>query len=68
MNIEDNMTTTNSLKSISVNAIFAQVLKTDLTQEAPEAHKKIMFERGYKMFGEREIVVMVKEYKHMDYM
>ena len=55
MNVEDEMTTTKSLDSISVKTIFYQVLKTEPTQEAPGAHKQMPFERGYKMFGEREI-------------
>ena len=53
MNMKDNMTITKSLSRISVNAIFAKVLKTDPTQEAPGVHTKIPFERGYKMLGKR---------------
>ena len=60
MNMEDNMPTTKILNSISVNAVFDQVFKADPTQEAPGVHKKMPFERGYKMFGEREIVVIFK--------
>ena len=61
MNMEDNMTTTKNLNSIDVNTIFAQVLKTDPTQEAPGAHKQMPFERGYNLFGERGIAIMFKE-------
>ena len=63
MNMEDKMLTTKSLNSIYMNDIFDQVLKTDHTQEATGAHKKISLERGYNMFGERVIVVISKEYK-----
>ena len=66
MKMEDKMTTKNNLNSIDVNAIFPQVLKTNHTQEAPGAHRKFLFERGYKMFGEREICVIFKEYKQME--
>ena len=61
MKMEDNMTTARNLDSIAVNAIFDQVLKTDPTQEATGSHKKMLYERGYKMFGESEIEVMFKE-------
>ena len=60
------MTTTNNPSSFSVNAIFAQVLKTDPEQEDIGAHEKMLFERGFNMFGEREISIMVKEYKQME--
>ena len=60
MKMEDNMMTTKNLESIDVNAIFAQLLKTDPAQEAPGAHKKTMFKMGYKIFGKREIAVTFK--------
>ena len=60
------MIITKKLKSISVNAIFAKVLNIDTVQEAPGAHEKISFERGYKTFGKREISVIFKEYKQME--
>ena len=60
MKMEDNVSTTKNLESISVNTIFYQVLKTDPTQEAPGAHKKMLFKRGYKIFGKRAIAVMFK--------
>ena len=60
MNMEDKMTTTKRLNIIAVNAIFAQLLKRDPTQEDPGAHKQIPFEKSYKMLGEREISVMFK--------
>ena len=41
MKMEDKITTTKSLNSISVNAIFDQVLKTDPTREDPGAHEKM---------------------------
>ena len=44
--VENKMTTTNNPKSIAVNAIFSQVLKTDPTQEAPGAHEQMTFGGG----------------------
>ena len=66
MKMEDKITTTKNLNSIAVNDIFSQVLKTDPAQEAPGAHEKMSFERGYKMFGDRETAVMFKQYKQME--
>ena len=60
MKMEDKMTTTKKLNSISVNTIFSQVLNMDPVQEAPGAHNKMLFERGYNIFGKREIAVMFK--------
>ena len=60
------MMNTKNLNSINVNVIFYQVFKTDPAQEGPIVHDQIPFERGYKMFGEREIAVMFKEYNYMD--
>ena len=62
MKMEDNMATTKSLNSIALKSIFAQIFKMDLTQEAPGAHKQMLFKRGYKMFGKKQISVMFKEY------
>ena len=50
MNLKDKMKTTKNLNSIALNAIFAQVFKTDPTQEAPGAHKQMLFEGGDNMF------------------
>ena len=58
--MEDKMTTTKKLNSIAVNTIFARVLNTDPAQEAQVAHEKILFKRGYKISGEREIAIMFK--------
>ena len=60
MKMEDKMTTTKNLNSIDVNYIFDQVLNMDPTQEAPGAHVQMSPQRGYKLFGEREIAVMFK--------
>ena len=60
------MTTTKNLNSFAVYAIFSWVFKMDPTQEAPGAHKKMLFERVYKMFGEKAIAVIFKEYKQME--
>ena len=68
MNMEYKMTTTNNLNSVAMHAIFAQVLKSDLMQEAPRVHNKMFFERVYNIFGERAISVLFKEYKYMEYM
>ena len=54
------MTTTKNLNSFAVYAIFSWVFKMDPTQEAPGAHKKMLFKRGYKIFGKREIAVTFK--------
>ena len=61
MKIEDKMMTNKNLKSIAVNAIFAQILNTYPVQEAPGENGKFSFEKGYKMFDEREISIMFKE-------
>ena len=61
MNMLDKVTTANILNSIDVNTIFAQVLKTEPTQEAPGAYEKFSFERGYNIFGERGISIIFKE-------
>ena len=53
--------TTKELNSIAVNKIFYQVLNKDPKQEATVVHKQFFFERGYKIFGVREIAVMFKE-------
>ena len=66
MNMEDKITTTKNLNIIDVRSIFSQVLNMDSIQEAPGAHGKMLFERGYKMFGNRATSVMFKEYKHME--
>ena len=66
MKMEDTMTATKNLNIFSVNTIFSQVLNTDPTQEAPGAHDQMSFKRSYKMFREREIAVMFKQYKQME--
>ena len=61
MKMEDNTPTTKNLNSIAVNAIFSQVFNTYPSQEATGAHGKMLFERGYTIFGERATSLMFKE-------
>ena len=53
------MNTTRSLYIIAVNAIFAKVLQIESAPEAPGGQEQISFERGYKMFVERALDVML---------
>ena len=66
MTMEDNMMTTNNLDIMALNAIFDQVLNKDPVQEDPGAHAQMLFGWGYKIFGEREVAVMFKKYKHTE--
>ena len=50
MNLEDKITTTNNLNSISVNAIFAQVFKMDPMQEAPGTMSKYSLKGATRCF------------------
>ena len=60
------MKTTKNLNTIAVHDVFTQVLQTESAPEAPGLHEQISFERVYKIFNDRSVAGMFKEYKQIE--
>ena len=53
-----------SFKNTAVNVIFAQMMADDAELESPN-FEQMSYHRGRKLFGERAVASMVKEYRQM---